>query len=319
MAALVVSAAATVAVTTMLATRPAEVAGSVASRAGGFALRIPEGWRAERVEPIPGDPTFLLAREGGPFGLARAGMWVDRWPSGRRGVDEIAARLADEFDGRHDGLLRERVDGLPALRLTHERRTYSFVPEFLPGGTTRLTEYRIIASDFIYNIGFWTTAPGSFEGVFEDVIATWRRTEPRPRTVSYRDDGFSLEVPAGWTEAKSPLPKTVIHALGPGRPDAWFYVFHYPDAIPEESRTAAAESIRTNGGYDLQFGAGTLGGEPCLRLDFRFPDEHQPDAAYDTEWFLDDGRGGTLVLAVGRRDPTSDVHHVLASSWAVSG
>jgi hypothetical protein len=111
----------------------------------------------------------------------------------------------------------------------------------------------------------------------------------------------------------------VAHAISAGvpGPEAWVYVFHYTETTPREFRATVERNIVENDGSEFRASAATLDGAPAVRLDFRFRNEGYSELAYATEWAIDDGRGGTLVLAVGRRDPTNTIHDVLADDFTL--
>lgn len=294
------------------------------SAAGGFALEVPADWRTEARQPAATSSTFVEGREPGVFGrLARAGFWVGRWPRGDRSVAGLEADLASTAAARDRGEIREvAIGGRPAVRWTHDEARLGALSGFVPGATVAFDEYRIVSGPFVYQLGFWTTAVARFAPTFQSIVVTFTTSDPAPQTIRRRDLPFTVQVPATWIERTPTLPGAVLSVAAT---DAWLHVFSDENVAPADARDRAVANLLAGGATDLRASAdGGVGSEvgdavdggSTLRLDFRYPDPPRTDLAYDTEWFVADRTGGTLVLAIGRFDPTSTVQDEIARTFS---
>lgn len=288
---------------------------AVRSRTGGFSVVVPAGWKVEHLSPSGSSVEYLTGREPGLFvRFGRAGFWVNRWPRGASTVDGVVAELAPGGRPRNGGDVRvlDLGGGRKAVEWTYTKAKFGPLSMVTPLGRLDMADYRIIEGSSVYNIGFWMSDRDEFSREVDAMVRSFEVFGPSGRTISRADPGFSIEIPADWMETKPTLPAAVVTATGERD---WLYVFVHPRTDPEQARAHAAENLKVNGATDLLPSSGsTVAGRAFLRLDFRFPDERQTEPAYDTEWFLPDGAGGTLVVAVGRLDAASRAHEAIIAS-----
>jgi hypothetical protein len=280
---------------------------TVISRAGGFSVWAPDGWRVKAIMPKKADSTFLRAEEPGLLGrFPRNGFWVGRWwtvdPDPFYGTPAAAALV-----GNRQGRLRTYKKGMGPLPLVADVGV-------------SISEYRVVVGHFVYQVGFWTS-PGAepLDREFAKVVRSFRTVAAGPWPVVVSDPPFALTAPDGWTWV-NPGPKqdeTVAQLVGPEPVDDWVYVFRFDRAADAELEVVK-RSLAANGGYDVAPSTDAIAGRRVARLDFRFPaeDKTAEHASYDSEWFIPLPRG-CLVLAVGRRSATSTVHDEIARSFEV--
>ena len=290
--------------------RPAPNEGTLVSRVGGFSIEVPHGWTAEKRRPRDEDHNYYV-RGSHPalFGLGSSeGFHVARFEAA--GFDNLRRAVA-KYSG--DGARTEEsvVAGYHAL-ITDARCQDSGVINVMLRHRSRCRTVSFIAGRFAYQVLTW-----SWSGTPDDTIAgTFRALAPVKWTATVPGTRARLTLPAGWTQRKNgELKGAKFVAFSPGEPiDAWAYVFHYPDKSVHAEVPAATDSITKNGGRNIARTTGTIDRRRVPRLDFDFPDD-LGGYDHDVEWFLPDGRGGTLVLAVGHRAGNPDIAAKIAATW----
>ncbi len=300
-------------------TRSAGPPARVVSGPGGFSLEVPRRWNTEPRIPTKEHADFLIGHEKAllPF-WQRGGFWVARFTSEpHASTDTIQARLRreqQESPRQNWGVRETRLAGRAAVVMT-----FTESPTELSGrlrlGQRRVVMYEVLARGFVYQVGLWTLPhPGNVTGILDDIAQSLELFPPRPWTLEVGDTDARITLPAGWAPTTSELPGAVLHAFAPGNPtEAWVYVFNYTDS-PAETLRGASRMIPANGGTIVGQRRTKLAGRTATRLDFTFPDEGHPPAN-DVEWFVSDGKGGTFVLAVGRRAGDPDIAARIARSW----
>lgn len=285
----------------------------VRSPQGGFSLLAPSGWELEHRTPTATNSTYLVGLEGGFFGrLHTAGLWVGRWITEPRTIDGVERNLRESAQGAGT-IERVEVAGHPAVRWTHTRTRTGPFATVIPASAT-LTEYRLLIGPFVYQVGVWAGNPDGREAQFDRIVASLQTFPAAPVRFEVSDAGFALTAPGGWNAYEPTLPGAVLSMAGPD--EDWLHVLHYRDDAPAASRDTASRNLTNGGATELRPSDSALGRIPALRLDFRLPDGEGGPVADYTEWFVADESGGTLVLAVGRRDPASTVHESIAASWS---
>jgi hypothetical protein len=286
-------------------TRGSGPAERVVSAEGGLSVRVPRDWVVVKKHPTdPDHQDFLTGHENAAFGFVqRGGFWVSRWPA------SAATTLATlRADYRKDASVTPgRVGPYPA---TVER--YHEPPRGLAKlciGDTHLVVRELIVNGYVFQVGTWTLPhPGGTKGQLDELAQSLEIREPQPWRATH------VTVPGGWVERPSDLKGARFFALAPGDPaQAWAYVFHYRDS-PTASLHGALTAIPKHGGAIVAQRPDALGGRHATRVEFTFPDGRY-GSAQDVEWFVGDGKGGTFVLAVGRRSGDEHIHDQIAHTW----
>jgi hypothetical protein len=300
-------------------TRTAGPATRVVSNEGGFSLEVPRRWSVEHRTPTKDHADFLIGHEKAllPF-WQRGGFWVSRWAVGdAESTESIQARVRrEQAESPRDNWTASETHlaGQAAVRRTFTESP----PDF--GGKLRLGQRRVVVYDlavrgFNYQVGLWTLPhAGSVTSTLDKIATSLELFAPRPWTLDVGDTDTRLTLPAGWAPTTSDLSGVALYALAPGDPtSAWVYIFNYTDS-PAATLRGALRKIPSNGGTITGQHPTRLAGRAATRLDFTFPDEGHPPAS-DVEWFVSDGDGGTLVLAVGRRSGDPTIAERIARSW----
>ena len=156
---------------------------------------------SNQIYVMNADGTAVTQLTDGPRGFNSAPAWS---PDGAR----IA--FAGDLDG--SGLYTMKPDGTDIVRLTHDWNVGSLEPAWSPDGTSIVYTTSVdVSSDvglFILNLetGSRQAVPGAFGGVFSP---SWQPIAGADQALfaPYVDpeQGFSVEVPAGWTVADQNL------------------------------------------------------------------------------------------------------------------
>jgi hypothetical protein len=291
----------------------------IVSDEGGVAVSVPRQWTVDKKHPTdPEHAEYLNGHESAAFGfLQRGGFWVARWSvSADKTLNELKAEKTRQqaYRKREEWSVRDgRVGGRPAIFERFVKTPHGF--NRLRLGETKLVVREVIADGSVIQMGTWTTPhAGDVARQLDALAQSLEILRPQPWQAELPDKGARFTLPAGWSERPTELKGASFFALAPGDPaEAWAYVFHYADS-PAASLRTARKSITGNKGVLAGQHDTTLGGHRAVRLDFTFPDGKYGDAR-DAEWFVSDGKGGTYVLAVGRRLGDERIHDRIAKTW----
>lgn len=289
--------------------------GKVVSAEGGFALEVPEGWTVKHRHPMRADRSEFISGHETVFGMQRGGFWVSRWSVPETTtLNSVQQRMrAEDAANRTEVKVGEaRLAGRPAAMVTYNKKSGGIA------GSMRaqdVTIREIVVDRHIYQVGIWTLRqPGSLLQELEAVVNSFELRTPQPWRETLRDSTASVEMPPAWVERKPDLKDSIFHAIAPGDPtDAWVYVFRSPDPAAKVLATSKRDIV-ANGGTLGAESTATLDGRDAKRLEFEFPDPNGT-VADDVSFYVDDPKGGSFVLTVGRRTGSESIADRIARTW----
>jgi hypothetical protein len=286
----------------------------VTSAEGGVSLFAPEHWSVQRRHPTDAsDPSYIVGHSKGLL-FKEGGFWVSRWPvPATTTLDAVKARMAaNHTERRHNVEVGDgELAGRPAAVLRYRRSPHGL--RRLRLGDTTYVVRQILVGGFTYQVGTWTAPrPGRVADELDRLVASVELHAPQPWTAHVGDT--TLRIPGGWRQLRTKVRGARFFAAAPGDPEsAWVYVLH-DKHDPATSAAIARKSIPANRGTITSEQAVSLRGHDATRIDFTFPDRDFPPA-HDVEWFVSDGRGGTWVLAVGRRSGDASIADQLVAGF----